>query len=131
MRKLALELTAAVKSQPSESGENASQLTTPDGESLERLALRSVDYAARLLSFGKDDPDAAVEAQKLAVAVMGIIEGLSSQKVTEVWRMRLLPATLSLALATSEFFTDAAKSDELAMNGLHALARDPEEDNAP
>jgi hypothetical protein len=131
VRKLALDLIAAVKSQPSVPGESASQIPTLDEDNLQRLALRSVEYAARLLSFGKDDPDAVVEAQKLAVTVMGRIESLSSQKVAKIWKMRLLSATLSLALATSEFFTDPTKSDELAMDGLHTLERDPEEQKAP
>lgn len=130
MRELALELTLAIKELPSEPRGNASHLPNPKEDSLQKLALRSVEHAARLLAFGKDDPDAVEQARKLAVTVMERIEGLTSQKVGKTAIMRILSATFSLARSTSEFLTDPPKSDELAMSGLHTLARDSEEPNA-
>lgn len=126
MRKLALHLTLAIKNLPSEQRDNSSQPPSPNVDSLQKLALRSVEHAARLLTFGKDDPDSVVQARKLAATVLEQIEGQSTQEVSKSATMRLLSATCSLARATSEFFTDRAKSDELAMNGLYTLARAPE-----
>lgn len=130
-RKLALGLALAVRELSSEHWADASQ--TPDGheESLQELAMRSVHHAARLLSFGKDDPDAVMHAGKLAITVKERIERRTSLKVNETWKMRLLSATLNLSMATSEFFANPAKSDERARNGLDALARATEELNVP
>lgn len=131
IRKLALGLALAVRELPTGHWGDTSKTQDLDEDSLHELTIRSVNHAARLLSFGKDDPDAVVDARQLAITVKKRMERRSTLKVNETWKSRLFSATLNLSLATSEFFVDPAKSDERARNGLDALARAAEELNVP
>ena len=115
IRKLALGLALTLKEL------SAKQLA--DGDELRQLALRSVDFAARLLSFGKDDPDAVALSGKLAITAMEQMDRRDSLKAKVTWKEQLLSAALNLSSATSEFFLDPANSDDSAKNGLDALAK--------
>lgn len=124
IRKLALGLALILRELPWEQRPDAGQPTELREDTLQEMALHSVHYAARLLSFGNDDPDAIEDAGKLAAQVRERIErGVSEDK----WKMRLLSITLNLSLATSEFFLNPASSVERAKNGLDVLAEATEE----
>lgn len=121
IRKLALDLALAARELPPE------QPPDLDEDSLQELITRSVHYSARLLSFGKDDPDAATHAGQLAITLEKRIESQSLLEGKETGEMRLLSATLNLLMATSKFFVDPPTSDDRARTGLEVLAKATDE----